>query len=373
MIIIFLYILYYNRSVKIINMNILIIGGTEGLGLSTAKALYKNNIVTITSRNKKKLKKIIKEEFNNKVNGIVLDSTLLDLGGLNCKINNIKKIKNKEEIGFNKTETLNDINNKCSFINKLLNKKEKKVLSIKSLKLKSKDIKLKDMKLKDITLKDIYNINTDKDIDINIDINIDNKDIDNKDNVNNINNYNNLNDINTDINDINIDNKNININDKNNKNIDKNINKTYNNNDILKDKITNKITNKVIDKKTSKKTSFNYIFYMPGIAISKLFKNTGIKDFEKQINLNFIGMIRSLNYFYKNNKNNIIFTVINSTASLIPITGYSSYAPSKGCISQFIRSVREELKVSKTYKKIKSKLLLLFTIYYIIILFKLSK
>lgn len=98
--------------------------------------------------------------------------------------------------------------------------------------------------------------------------------------------------------------------------------------------------------------SFDYVFYCPGMAIPGYFKNQNDDVFDRQIKLNYLGMVRSLYYFKKCNRSPFTFVLACSTTALFTFPGYSSYAPSKACLKSFFDSARYELKAEDVSLKI---------------------
>lgn len=94
---------------------------------------------------------------------------------------------------------------------------------------------------------------------------------------------------------------------------------------------------------THPEEQFDYIFYLPGIACPGYVKNQDATIFDTQINLNFLGMIRSLYRFKPSSKQNLTFVMACSTAALFPIPGYASYSPSKAAMHSFFETADSEL------------------------------
>lgn len=88
---------------------------------------------------------------------------------------------------------------------------------------------------------------------------------------------------------------------------------------------------------------FDIIFCFPGFCIPKYFKDLEISDFEDQLEVNFLGVIRSLKYFRENNGKPFSFVAMNSTTSNFFFPGYSCYAPSKASLHAFFECANLEL------------------------------
>ncbi|KAM0680069.1 3-dehydrosphinganine reductase [Glugoides intestinalis] len=89
--------------------------------------------------------------------------------------------------------------------------------------------------------------------------------------------------------------------------------------------------------------SFDYVFYLPGIAYPGYFKDQEATVYDKQINLNFLGMIKSLYKFKPSSQCKLTFVMACSTAALFPLPGYASYSPSKAAMHSFFETAHNEL------------------------------
>jgi len=90
-------------------------------------------------------------------------------------------------------------------------------------------------------------------------------------------------------------------------------------------------------------SSYDFIFYCAGVAYPGYFKNQAADQFVKHMDLNFIGMIRSLYHYRRTNKKPFVFVCVASTAGLFGFPGYSSYSPSKTALTSFYKAARLEL------------------------------
>lgn len=90
-------------------------------------------------------------------------------------------------------------------------------------------------------------------------------------------------------------------------------------------------------------SSYDFIFYCAGVAYPGYFKNQTVDQFIKHMDLNFIGMIRSLYHYRRTNKKPFVFVYVASTAGLFRFPGYSSYSPSKTALTSFYKAARLEL------------------------------
>ena len=81
--------------------------------------------------------------------------------------------------------------------------------------------------------------------------------------------------------------------------------------------------------------NFDIIFYCAGISIPGYFSEQDIEKFQQQIEVNYIGMIRTLYHFKKYNNKHFDFIMFSSTLALFSIPGFASYSPSKSCLKSF--------------------------------------
>lgn len=99
---------------------------------------------------------------------------------------------------------------------------------------------------------------------------------------------------------------------------------------------------------------YDYIICTVGSATTGMFNNLKLKDYKKDIKLNYLGPINLLNIIKNNNKFNkpINILFISSTSTCIPIPGFIAYSPSKAALEEFIQISYLELKNINIFIKI---------------------
>lgn len=98
--------------------------------------------------------------------------------------------------------------------------------------------------------------------------------------------------------------------------------------------------------------NYDAIFYCAGFSIPGYFSDQNLEIFQQHIDVNYIGMLRSLYFYKKYNKNLFDFIVFSSTLALFPIPGFASYSPSKICLKSFFETEKDKLESENIHFKI---------------------
>lgn len=99
-------------------------------------------------------------------------------------------------------------------------------------------------------------------------------------------------------------------------------------------------------------TDFDYIFCMPGFSAPGYLKDQSVTDFQRQMDLNYIAVVRTLRHYRRRNKHPFTFVAASSTAAFFFFPGYGSYAPTKAALIAFAACVRPELRKERIDLKI---------------------
>jgi len=115
------------------------------------------------------------------------------------------------------------------------------------------------------------------------------------------------------------------------------------------------ITGKVFDSVTNLTDigkDFDYVFYCAGMAIPGYFKDQNPEVFERQMDLNYTGMVRTLYHLKRSRRRPLTFVMVASTLALFTLPGYSSYSPSKAALRVFTEGARYELAKDDIHLKV---------------------
>lgn len=338
---------------KIKNKNILVIGGTHGLGKELARQLYnEENKVTITSRKINDANKAVSEIKKLHDQNITesADSAIYEVS---------------ESRDINKSNE-NDDNLKNNNMNLKNNKNLNDTQNDEDENTNSDEDYLKD------NLKDTDNENTDNIFNGNISNgNISSDNILNGNISSNNIPYDNIHISNTHINNISNDDatdseiintikhdfsissdeiyNNISENSTTTSNVDSNNSTaTITTSNTIADKLytdkrINAIQLDILEDIPLVNTEYDIIFCIPGYCISKYFRDQELNDFKNQMNLNYNAVVNTLMHFRKNNNKPFTFVSICSTAGIFYIPGYSSYAPTKSALYTFYCCVYPEM------------------------------
>lgn len=84
------------------------------------------------------------------------------------------------------------------------------------------------------------------------------------------------------------------------------------------------------------------LVYFPGTINLKSFTNLKVADFQKDYEINFLGLIRVLKYYQKNLNNNSSIVLISSIAASIGMPFHSSVSSCKSAVEGLCRSLAAE-------------------------------
>lgn len=111
----------------------------------------------------------------------------------------------------------------------------------------------------------------------------------------------------------------------------------------------------VFDSKTDPVQSddnYDIVFYCAGLSIPGYFSDQKIDQFQYQMNVNYIGMLRSLYFYQKYNNRPFYFVMFSSTLAFLSVPGFASYSPSKACLKSFFETEKAKLECEGVKLKI---------------------